>query len=74
MELTIAFKINGLVIAIPFPRNSRIFAFQNGVIYPFWKIKGIKNLFISDFFTLEQTKNYIFEIIKLTFASDKVMG
>jgi hypothetical protein len=53
MELTIAFKINGLVIAIPFPRNSRIFAFQNGVIYPFWKIKGIKNLFISDFFTLE---------------------
>jgi hypothetical protein len=49
MALTIAFNINGLVIAIPFPSNSKTFAFQNDVIDPFWKIKGIKNEFTSDF-------------------------
>lgn len=54
MEFTIAFNKNGLVIDIPVPRKSKILAFQNGAIYPFEKIKGIKNLFTSDFSTLKK--------------------
>ncbi len=70
MEFTIAFNKNGLVIDIPVPRNNKILAFQNDIIYPFWKKKGIKNLLTSDFSTLKN-KFRIFKI-KLTFFSDKV--